>query len=1281
MKKFALFFVGICGLTAMVSAQTITNTRLLNENAARIKITTLANYAKALALAKQKGWEIRTVTKKGRIVTLIGVDNGGFPMYYITDNNTTAAATTRANQLWPGGSSGLGLSGSSANMKNKLGIWDGGSLLGTHIELAGRVTQKDNAAVDDHATHVAGTMMATGVNPSAKGMAFGLQGIIAYNFDFDDVEMNTEAAAGLLLSNHSYSNIAGWYSNDAQSRWEFRGRPNETEDYKFGYYSAKAASYDDISYNAPNYLIVKSAGNVRLYNGPPVGSPYFRFDANGNMTAAGTRPAGISSNDTYDVISSDVTAKNILSIGAVNGLLNGYSRKEDVVMTDFSAWGPTDDGRIKPDLVADGVDVLSSVATANNAYASFSGTSMSAPNTTGSLLLLQEYYSKLKAGAFMRSASLKGLALHTADEAGAYDGPDYQFGWGLLNVEKAAAILTSAVGSNNALTSSGRLYENTLAQGASFTTTVVASGKGKLQATISWTDPAGTVIDETSAAALNNHAKKLVNDLDIKITKGARTYFPWVLDPAIPANPATHGDNITDNVERVDVDTTVPGQTYTVTVTHKGTLVKAPQAYSLIISGVGGSSYCTSASGGVDGARIDSVSFNTLHQLSPAAARAYTNYADNITNIEPLQTIPLFVRIGNTGATTNSKIIKVFIDYNNNGLFDASELVLTSSVLAAGTTTYSGNILTPSSLTLGNILLMRIVLQETTDASAVVACGTYGKGETQDYSLRVVPPANDLSITNIVTPQTFDCGTDSVYATIALRNSGTVAQSNVPVALTIATSAGVVASLTGIYPGTIPALTTFNYTFQKPVTLASATNYTFTATVSQPSDQLSSNNQAVSFISTTAKAAAVVATGTFCNTTATLSVNNPNTSSDYFWYTSPTTTQPFAVGPTVTTTTLPANNTYYVAAGARGSIGLPNKLVYPSGGYNHFNGNFMRFNNTVPIVLESVRLYVGNPGKIKVSVGTITSENAATGSYNYNELSYTILDVYATKANPGPNPTAATTVENPVTDTGAVFHLGLPVFPTGDHFINIKLLYPDGTEIPTTVSSTGASFFRNGDITGTTTYPVGINNVANFTGNSATGTGVTQSQFYYIFYDLKVSTADCVSDRATVVATATPTPVISQSGKQLVSSITTGIQWFLGATAVAGATSSPFTPTQSGSYTVTSTANGCVKTSTPFSYVITAIDPVVAAREINLTVSPNPNNGVFNLSFEVTDKADLSIEILNAAGQRVYNQSQKNFVGKYSKQIHVEVHAAEVYMLKINHNKKNYVYKIITEHK
>ena len=173
----------ISGFAFWVSAKEFTNTRLLKQASVTYKNSEQANYDRALTLAKQRGWPLSYKTKEGNKAVLTGVDDVGFPKYIVSYNNTIAAATTRANQLWPGGASGLYLSGSSGNMKKKIGIWDEGTVLGTHVELTGRVTQKDNpSSTSDHSTHVRGTMIASGVNPVAKGMAFGEQGFIAYDF-------------------------------------------------------------------------------------------------------------------------------------------------------------------------------------------------------------------------------------------------------------------------------------------------------------------------------------------------------------------------------------------------------------------------------------------------------------------------------------------------------------------------------------------------------------------------------------------------------------------------------------------------------------------------------------------------------------------------------------------------------------------------------------------------------------------------------------------------------------------------------------------------------------------------------------------------------------------------------------------------------------------------------------------------------------------------------------------------------------------------------------------
>jgi hypothetical protein len=1263
-KRTAHFFVTIltCSFLATNSiAQTTTEPAILERTAKALKIADNENYIKALSLAKQKGWALTITDKEGNVGKLVGVDAFNLPKYYIQHNNAIAANTTRANQLWPGGSSGLNLSGSSNAVKNKLGVWDGGKILNTHVELVNRVTQKDNAAVlSDHATHVTGTMVASGVNPSAKGMAYGIQGIIAYDFTGDKAEVASEAA-NLLISNHSYGTITGWNYNSSQSRWEFYGRSTDNEDYKFGYYSNDAQLLDSIAYNAPYYLFVKSAGNSRNQNGPAVGQPYFRYNASNSMAAAGNRPDGISSNDGYGIVSWDGNAKNILTVGAVNGISSIYSRPEDVIMSNFSCWGPTDDGRIKPDVVANGVAVLSSTSGSNTSYASLSGTSMSSPNASGSLLLLQELYARLKNGEFLRAATIKGLAIHTASEAGSAPGPDYKFGFGLLNVEKAAAVISASVANNNSASSEHLMYENVLnATTTSFSTNVIASGKGQLRATISWTDPRGNV---ETVNVLNDPTPKLVNDLDVRITtnNGAKVYRPWVMIPSSPSSDPSPGDNVIDNVEVIDVDSTIPGQSYTVTVTHKNTLQRGVQAYSLLVSGAGGTAYCASTASSNTGGKIDSVSFRTIRYSNPTGGTTYTDNTKMVAQVEPLQSVPFYVRAASSDATNANKIGKIFIDYNNNGTFtDDNELVATSGNLSNGGA-FTGNIAIPNTVTIGNFLRMRIVLQETSSAAEVNACGTYSKGETQDYRLLVINPSNDVSITNISSPSSLECEDSTQYLTVQLRNNGSAPADNVSVTATIKEGNTVISTINAPYPGTIPGQTNANLTLQKPFLTKANTSYNVAVRVNFTGDQNPSNNTLSNDISISSKSGTPDAVGTICGSNAILRVVNPETNANYFWYNSAVSNTPIAAGPTLNTTTIPANKTYFVGREMKTTVGLPNKMVHPDGGYNSFSGNFVRINNSVPVMIESARLYIGNPGTVQVMLADLGTLNA-NGSYTYFPLGSVTFNVTATH----PTPTGGAVTGNPAADTGAIYQLNLPVNTPGDHVLIVTC-------------SNGATIFRNNNIIGAT-YPMAVPGVFSITGNSVNwGSTNDPNPFYYFFYNMKIRTqAGCVSDKGTVVATNVVAPTISKVADSLVSSALSGNQWFFNDIPVAGETGQKTKLRQSGAYKVVVTdANGCAQTSNIINHVVTALPPEVVAKEINLSVSPNPNNGKFQLRFEVKNRAPLNIDILTASGQKVFTESTPNFNGVYNREINIGKPSSAYYLLKVEHNKKTYTQKII----
>ncbi|WP_175470566.1 S8/S53 family peptidase [Pedobacter hartonius] len=572
-------------------------------------------------MAKEKGWPTAGTDRNGNVFRLQRTDDLGMPVYYITTNNVIAAGTTRTNKLYTGGGMGLSLNGSGISA-GKVAIWDSDAALASHVEFAGgRIEIKDKTtATALHSTHVAGTMIAAGINTIARGMAFGLPKLYAFNFDNDIPEMSANAAT-LLISNHSYGTAAGWSLNTGitPEQWEFLGAPGENEDYKFGYYDTESAEWDKICYNAPYYLPVKSAGNSRTVNGPAIGEVYYRFNASRVMTNAGPRPVGISSNDGYDNISTYGTAKNILTIGAVNPLGSGPYTAANIRITAFSSWGPTDDGRIKPDLVADGVRVISTSNAGNDIYASLSGTSMSTPNVSGSLILLQELYSRENEHSFMRAATLKALAIGTATDAGTAEGPDYSYGWGLLNMEAAAqAILDNG--------SAAKIAENILSQGEQQFIDVIASGKGPLTGTICWTDPEATPV--SSVSGLNNTTPRLVNDLDLRATQASSTYNPWVLDSANPSAAATKGDNTLDNVEQVLITDPVAGATYRFKISHKEVLKRGPQAYSIVLTGINGN-----ASFGTNKVGDDDLEMS----IYPVPAKNELNIIFSISEASPIQ--------------------------------------------------------------------------------------------------------------------------------------------------------------------------------------------------------------------------------------------------------------------------------------------------------------------------------------------------------------------------------------------------------------------------------------------------------------------------------------------------------------------------------------------------------------------------------------------------------------------------------------------------------------------
>lgn len=456
----------------------------------------------------------------------------GTPIYYTTENDESIV-TIRANSLQPSGDLGLNLTGAGL----LAGVWDGGKVRETHQELSGtnKIEFGDGAtSFSAHSTHVTGTICAKGFVPRARGFAYQAKAK-TYFWDNDLSEMTSFGFDGYLVSNHSYG-----YGINASFPVA-----------RFGYYDQTSADFDNISAVLPYYQIVVAAGNSRNNSIPQV------FAKGG-----------------FDMLTGSTVAKNTLVVAAVN-TVSSYTGPSSVTMSSFSNYGPTDDGRIKPDIAAKGVNVYSCNFLTDATYETLSGTSMAAPAITGLIVLLQQHYNNLNS-VFMKAATVRGLLCYTADEAGSSNGPDYEYGWGLANGKEAAKLISTAG-------KTSLLLETTLIDKVVYTKQVSIATARSLGISIAWTDPAAVV----TALVEDNRTSNLVNNLDLKIIDEAGTiYYPWKLDPTSLNNPATqNSDNNVDNIEKVFIENAPAGK-YTIQVTNKGSLQAGSQDFTLIANGL-----------------------------------------------------------------------------------------------------------------------------------------------------------------------------------------------------------------------------------------------------------------------------------------------------------------------------------------------------------------------------------------------------------------------------------------------------------------------------------------------------------------------------------------------------------------------------------------------------------------------------------------------------------------------------------------------------------------------
>ncbi len=421
----------------------------------------------------------------------------------------------------------------------------------------------------NHGTHVAGSIAGSGVSSQSgiRGTAYGAKLVVQGMWS--DMMGNIMPPAIHRLFDGAFQEGARIHSNS----W---GAPNSN-----GRYDSWASQTDTWLFNNPDFLAVFAAGN----------------------DGADRNRDGVIDEGS---VSSPGSSKNVLTVGASkNYLLEGGIQRRMQELRDgvnkwgveplasstlsdnpqgmaaFSSRGPTADGRLKPEVVAPGTNIVSARSKHPKAkpedswgiyddnYLYMGGTSMATPLTSGAMAIVRQYLLQKLGVASVSSALLKATVANTATDLfpGQFGSrsqgqeqpsrrPNNHGGWGLVSLESLVS-------------DEGRQYldrREGLSTGQEESFQVVVAGNGALKVTMAYTD----------APAAANASRTLVNDLDLEVVgPDGRVFYP---------NHRTGKDSV-NNMEEVDILQPAAG-TYRVVV--KGANVPQGkngfQPYALVVS-------------------------------------------------------------------------------------------------------------------------------------------------------------------------------------------------------------------------------------------------------------------------------------------------------------------------------------------------------------------------------------------------------------------------------------------------------------------------------------------------------------------------------------------------------------------------------------------------------------------------------------------------------------------------------------------------------------------------
>jgi hypothetical protein len=683
-------------------------------------------------------------------------------------------------------------------------------IVGPHIDFQGRIDNSGaNTTGQTHGDGVAGILTGAGnLDPTMRGMAAGSDVYVSnYTSNFLDGVTTTLINSGTVqITNSSYGDGCN------------------------GGYTTGTQTVDQQIRTIPTLLHVFSAGNSGT--------------TNCNYGAGG---------DWGNITGGHKQGKNVIATANVffdGSLVNSSSR------------GPAYDGRIKPDIAANGQNQFST--NENNTYMSFGGTSGASPGIAGISAQLYETYADLHTGSLPQSALIKAALLNTANDYGNV-GPDYKFGWGIVNGLRAAKLIED-----------NRYLSSTVANGITNNHSItVPAGTNQVRFMVYWSDPAATPGVTTC----------LVNDLDLTVVNtSSTTLFPWILDPTPTSTalntPATTGADHLNNMEQVLINNPTAG-TYTINISGFN-VPMGPQEYFIVYEIIQQKVTVTYPNMGesfVPG-EIESIHWDAVNTAGSFVLEFSTNNGTSWNNIATVSantknygwTIPNTVTGSAKIRVTNGANVDVSDD-----VFSIAPLVLNQQItqvcpdsakftwtavvnaesydlyilgtkyMEVAGTSGTVNVTIPVTSPFNPIWYAVVAKNNSLSWKGRRSIASYYPGGLLNCSL-----SNDVEMTSINNSGgdfSSACnGGIPAQVSVTITNSGINSQSNFPVSYQINSNTPVIET----YMGTIASGAQANYTFTAAATGFTNGPTTLTCTVSLSGDQIASNDtQVLSFFNQT----------------------------------------------------------------------------------------------------------------------------------------------------------------------------------------------------------------------------------------------------------------------------------------------------------------------------------------------------------------------------------------------------------------------------------------------